>query len=277
MKNYVGEIMDLTSDGYLNPVPAVYDNGVHPRAVGSIANISIHHDATDRPHDYDSVARYHTEAAGHYTRLGPGLQYHYKIDNVGQIFAIRPWTTWLYCVGSAENVSTLAICLDGNFENQMPTREQYEALFQLLKELCTQHPEFPATWPEVRPHRDFSATACPGGNLAPYIFSIQDEATAASYPSVPFDWPANQPDGTVPSTPAPAPTPTQPAPAPAPLPTEPGSTVETPPVVPTTPPPVIDPHAPEAAHDYGQENNDLLHQILALLQALWAKVTGIFK
>jgi hypothetical protein len=42
-----------------------------------------------RPHDYDSAARYRTEAAAHYLRLGPGLQYHYKIDNVGTIFQTR--------------------------------------------------------------------------------------------------------------------------------------------------------------------------------------------
>src|SRR6476620_11254094 len=124
MKQYLSEAIDLTGDSYLNPVPAVYDNGVHNRSVGQITSISIHHDASPRPHDYDSIARYHQEAAEHYARLGPGLQYFAKIDNVGQIFYIRPFTTWLYAVGSAENVTTLPICLDGNFETQQPTREQ---------------------------------------------------------------------------------------------------------------------------------------------------------
>ena len=35
------------------------------------------------------MARYRSEAAAHYNRLGPGLQYHFKIDNTGEIF----WNT----------------------------------------------------------------------------------------------------------------------------------------------------------------------------------------
>lgn len=194
MKNYIGNIIDLTGDSYLNPVGAQYGDGsgTHQRQVGSITSISVHHDASPRPHDYDSIARFRQEAAGHYDRLGPGLQYHYKIDNTGVIFAIRPWSTWLYVVGSSENTSCLAICLDGNFENEQPTREQYEALSQLVVELCDNHPEFPATYPDVRPHADYSSTACCGANLKPYVYSIQDKASAENIPNVAYDWPELQ-------------------------------------------------------------------------------------
>lgn len=260
MKNYLAEMIDLTGDNYLNPVPAVYDNGKHPRSVSTIKSISIHHDATNRPHDYNSIDRYHAEAKGHYERLGPGLQYHYKIDNVGQIFAIRPLTTWLYSVGSVENETTLAICLDGNFENQKPTREQYEALFELLKNLCTEHPEFPATWPDVRPHADFSATACCGASLRDYIYAIKDEATAAAYPAVAFDWPESQPS-TSPVPPAVVPTPPTPP--------------VIPPVAPVTPPPT--PSVEDQSHAILVENNGLLKQILALLTELITNLKGIFK
>jgi hypothetical protein len=256
MRDYLSEIIDLTGDGYLNPVPAIYDNGTHYRKVNQITSISIHHDATPRPHDYDSVARYREEAKGHYARLGPGLQYHYKIDNVGQIFQIRPITTWLYCVGSEENVTTLAICLDGYLHNdntnqgQDPTREQYEALGQLLIELCENHPEFPATYPDVRPHLDFSPTACPGNRFAPWVFKIQKKKDVLDIPNVPYDWPQYQlPTPPSPVDPKPVP---QPTPAPTPKPED-------------------------QSHDYAKENNDLLHQILAMLKELVDKVKGIFK
>lgn len=263
MKNYLADIIDLTGDTYLNPVPAVYDNGKHPRSVSTIKSISIHHDATNRPHDYNSIDRYHAEAKGHYERLGPGLQYHYKIDNVGQIFAIRPLTTWLYSVGSVENETTLAICLDGNFETQQPTREQLEALYQLLEELCTRHPEFPATWPDVRGHNDFSATACPGKNLRSRILAIQDHSSAIAQllGQGDYDWPSLQPG--VPAIPA-APVPTPPASTPAP----------TPPPVPVTPPV---PSPADQDHAVLVENNNLLKQILALLTELVTKIKGIFK
>lgn len=211
MKNYINNVVDLTGDSYLNPAGAAYGDGTgtHQRNVNQITSISIHHDASQRPHDYDSVTRYRQEAAQHYNRLGPGLQYHYKIDNTGTIFKIRPLTTWLYAVGSAENVTSIAICLDGYFHppyNEKPTREQYEALGQLLVNLCEQHPEFPATYPDVRPHRDFSATACPGDNLAPWVFAIQSKTDVQNIPGdAVYDWPSEQP-----SVPNPTPTPSTP-------------------------------------------------------------------
>jgi hypothetical protein len=268
MKDYIGNMVDLTGDNYLDPKGASYDNGTHQRNVGTITSISVHHDAQSRPHDYDSVARYHAEADLHYKTLGPGLQYHYKIDNTGVIFKIRPHETWLYVVGSAENTSNIAICLDGYFhppQNQVPTREQYEALYQLLENLCEQHPEFPATWPDVRPHRDFSSTACCGDGLAPDIYPIQDKATAQAHllNKGVFDWPSEQPDA---PTPPPPPAPQPPAPTP-PSPPEP-ALVPLPPA--PTPP-------PNPGHDYGQENNTLLKQILEILKALVLKVSSIFK
>lgn len=267
MKNYIGEIIDLTGDSYLNPVPAIYDNGVHNRAVGQITSISVHHDASFRPHDYDSVARYHSEAAEHYKRLGPGLQYHYKIDNVGQIFQIRPWTTWLYAVGSAENVTMLAICLDGNFENQQPTREQFEALYQLCENLCEQHPEFPATWPDVRSHNDYSSTACCGANLRGHILPIQDKASAQAQllNQGVYDWPEYQ------SAP---PAPTPPPPAPTPTPINPGTTeTPTPPPVPATPP---TPPVNDQTHTI-EETNSIVKQILAIVTSIYNKLIGVFK
>lgn len=252
-KDYLAEMIDLTGDAYLNPVPAVYDNGLHPRSISQITSISIHHDASPRPHDYDSVARYKQEAAQHYDRLGPGLQYQYRIDNVGQIFQIRPLTTWLYSVGSAENVSTLAICLDGYFHppyNEKPTREQYEALGQLLVELCENHPEFPATYPDVRPHRDFSQTACPGDLFAPWVYAIKAKADVLNVPAdAVYDWPSYQP-GVIATPPAPtppsAPDPTPVAAVPTPTPVVPAH-VPVPVSVPVTPPaptPTPDPIKP---------------------------------
>lgn len=304
MKNYIGELINLTGDSYLNPSWAG-----HTRNVGQITSISIHHDASIRPHDYDSVARYRSEAAYHYNNLGPGLQYHYKIDNVGQIFLIRPHTTWLHVVGSAENVTCLAICLDGNFETQQPTREQFEALYQLLENLCEQHPEFPATWPDVRPHADYSSTACCGANLRGRILAIQDKASAqAQLLNVgEYDWAQYQ---NVPTLPPPAPV--------IPTPTPPsvvisyrvfkdgkqigayaleknaynkykaeggkivdqnGNDVTAQLVAkydPPTPPPVVVPPA-EQDHDYGQENNGILKQILAIVTEILNKIKGVFK
>lgn len=173
-------VIDLTGDSYINPAwPG------HNRAVNSITSISIHHSAVVRSHEYDTVASIKRETAEHYNRLGPGLAYNYVIDNIGEIFKTRPHNLWTFVVGSNENPNTLSICLDGYFHpphNQKPTREQYEALAQLLTKLCDASPEFPATWPNVRPHRDYSATACPGDTFAPFITAINSKADAYNIP-----------------------------------------------------------------------------------------------
>jgi N-acetylmuramoyl-L-alanine amidase len=243
VKDYIGNVVDLTGDARINPATLDFGDGEgsHGRDIGVISSISVHHDAAARPHDYDSVTRYVQEAAGDAARLGPGLPYHYRIDNTGVIFACRPLTTWLNCVGSAENVTTVAICLDGYFNapvNETPTREQYEALGQLLVNLCEQHPEFPATYPDVRPHRDFSSTDCPGDLFAPWVYAVKDKATATAVPdSAVYDWPDLQPGyqaaPAVPSHVDAAVTPSAPAEAtPDPAPTPPAPTPPLPPAQP---------------------------------------------
>jgi hypothetical protein len=208
MKNYIAEIIDLTTDSYINPAGAAYGDGTgtHQRSLESIDVLGVHHDATPRPHDYDSVARYKQEAKEHYLRLGPGLQYHYKIDNTGQIFYTRPLTTWLYAVGSEANTRGVWICLDGYFHpdvNQKPTREQYEALSQLIIELMTNRPDVPnLVFPNVTPHSSFSPTACCGDTLRPYVLGVVDEPTALAIPTdVVYDWPEQQPAVSVPNPP----------------------------------------------------------------------------
>ena len=208
MKSY--PITDLRGDKYLNPA------GPETRPLGNITKIIVHHDAVVRPHDYDSVARLRQEAAGHYNTLGPGLQYHYSIDNVGEIFWVRDHdkTLW-HCGNLPWNRTSIAVKLDGYFHaphNQVPTKEQYEALKQLLNKLCTQHQEFPADQNDVYGHREASATACPGDNLFPFVVEYRDKLGNVTIPNVPYDWPEFQPQA-VPTTPAPS-SPQPPAPTP---------------------------------------------------------------
>lgn len=212
-----------------------------------------------RPHDYSDHERLYAEAALHYRTLGPGLQYHFSISNLGDIYNTRPLNEWLYVVGSAENVSTIAIKLDGYFHppyNQTPTREQYEALYQLLEDLCEHHPEFPATWPDVRPHRDFSSTACCGDLLAPDIYAIQDKASAQEHllNKGEFDWPSEQPGS---PQPFPSPTPAPPAPQ-----TPPPAIPVPPPVTPPTPPVTTPAHDTPPSTGFFQQLIDWLKALL---------------
>lgn len=189
-------IRDVKSDRYLNP-PAP-----ETRRVGSITKIIIHHNAVVRRHDYDTMALLRAEAAGHYNRLGPGLQYHYTIDNVGDIYWVRDHTKTLWHASNlAVNRSSIAISLDGYFHpphNQKPTREQYEALKQLLNKLSTKHPEFPADFNDVFGHREVAqagfGTACPGDGFAPWVKSYRTSLGKIAIPTTAkYDWPTLQP------------------------------------------------------------------------------------
>ena len=199
-------VTDLRGDKYINPA------GPESRPVGNITRIIVHHDAVVRPHDYDTVARIRSEAAGHYNALGPGIQYHHSIDNVGEIFWLRDHdkTLW-HCGNLAWNRTSIAVKLDGYFHqphNQVPTKEQFEALKQLLDNLCTQHPEFPADQNDVYGHREASPTACPGDNLFPFVVEYRTKNGNVTIPNVPYDWPEFQPSA--PPTPVPPVQPTPP-------------------------------------------------------------------
>lgn len=194
-------IHDVTSNQVLNP--AWPENS---RPVNWINKIVVHHDAINRPHEYDDIPRYEMEAGyqNHTSIPGSrGLQYTYRISNLGDIYLVRPHGTFLWhCGDYPVNQHSIAICLDGNFELQAPTQEQFEALKQLLDELSTQHPEFPAAQGDVYPHRAFYATACPGTNLVDWVNAYRTGHGAIAVPQVGYDWPSLQP-GFEPSTPTP--------------------------------------------------------------------------
>jgi hypothetical protein len=138
------------------------------------------------------------------------LQYHYSIDNVGEIFWVRPHEATLWHAGNlAVNRTSLAIKLDGYFHpgiNQQPTKEQLEALQQLLDKLCFQHPEFPATQQNVFGHREITATACPGDLMINRVISYRN-SKVVSLDGTTYDWPEYQPSTPAPAPEVPAPTP----------------------------------------------------------------------
>lgn len=309
MKQY--PVTDVRGDKYLNPTPP------ESRPVGNITSIIVHHDAVVRPHDYDTMARLRNEAAVHYNNLGPGLQYHYSIDNVGEIFWVRPHEATLWHAGNlAVNRTSIAIKLDGYFHaphNQQPTKEQLEALQQLLDRLCFQHPEFPATQQNVFGHREIVATACPGDLMINRVVSYRN-SKVVDLSGTSYDWPEFQPSSPVP--PAPVEPPTAPsvevnyrvfkggkqigayktdsnawnkykAESADNIMTSSGQDVTAqlkakfepvvpPPAIPTPPAQDENTNMQDIAKMLG-ENNTMLKKILEIVTAIWQKIAGVFK
>lgn len=210
-----------------------------PHTVGQIQKIIVHHDAEWRGADYDSVSRYQSQASYHISSGEDGLQYHYKIDNVGEVFQCRDLTDTLWhCGNYPVNRTSIAICVDGNFQDQMPTKEQFIALKNLLDDLCTKHPEFPADESQVFGHQEVAATACPGNNLIGFVKGYRSTGVNTVIPQVVYN------DGGIEGSPilpvqAPVPKPT-PAPVVPPVVITPTPYTGTPtPVLPETP--VVEP------------------------------------
>jgi hypothetical protein len=230
-------------------------NGLQDSPHGNdIRKIVVHHDAQWRSADYDSVARYVSQAWGHINKGEDGLQYHYKVDR-------RDYPV---------NRTSIAICVDGDFTQQTPTREQYIGLKNLLDELCTKHPEFPADEGQVFTHRDFAATACPG-SIRDFINQYRVTGVNTPIPNVPFNdgtmdnsTPVPQPPVVV--TPPPVIPPIVEPPVITPPPAAGNPTDPVPPVEET--PPVVPPVTVEPP------KKTLLTAIIEFIRALWAKFTG---
>ncbi|MGL4741023.1 MAG: peptidoglycan recognition protein family protein [Sarcina sp.] len=88
-----------------------------------------------------------------------GIGYHYFIRKDGSIYEGRKEDV----IGAhvkENNIDTLGICLEGNFEKNMPTEIQYEKTLNLLRYLTKKY-----NIDKIEGHREYNETLCPGDNL----------------------------------------------------------------------------------------------------------------
>ena len=121
--------------------------------------IMLHHSATwddKQIKDFDAIK------AGH-IRIGDrDIAYHKLIEYAnGQIQTYQgrqESESAAACPG--KNYDAIHICLVGNFEETVPTEEEYRAVVSECRGIMTR-------WPieEICGHRDYYATACPGANF----------------------------------------------------------------------------------------------------------------
>jgi hypothetical protein len=136
------------------------------------SRITIHHTAEPQRADLTLEQKMHALqnfsqrpaklAGGRRKPAWPDVPYHFYIDLRGQIAEGRD-------IGYAGDTNTdydptghALIVLEGNFEKEQPTPAQLEQLTALLRWLSWRW-RVPAS--EVKGHRDYAATACPGKNL----------------------------------------------------------------------------------------------------------------
>ena len=134
--------------------------------------------------------------------------------------------------------------------------EDYDVVAELVADIRSAYGDVP-----IYSHNMWTATACPGN------YNI-DRIDRLSYTklSAPVEW--GKGGDIHPEAPTPAPIPVVPTPAPTPV----------PPTFPTATPPILGGSQPVTEKpDYGLENNSLLKQILAIVQAILSKLTSVFK
>ena len=85
-----------------------------------------------------------------------GCGYHYFIRKDGSIYIGRPEDTiGAHCRGN--NIQSIGICLEGNFNKEDIQIKQINALVKLCKDIMTRY-----NIEEIREHRELFQTDCPG-------------------------------------------------------------------------------------------------------------------
>lgn len=125
------------------------------RRLDQIKYFVIHHSGNDG--DVYSAARYHIG------KDWPGISYSFWISIAGEIYTTNDLDTISYGVAN-NNTRCLSICVQGNFDDKMPNELQLRALTELISRLNNLIGKR-----EVKVHRDFVNTGCPGNKLDIWI------------------------------------------------------------------------------------------------------------
>lgn len=118
----------------------------------------VHHTATadTRAADIQNIRRFHTNVRG-WRDIG----YHFVIGRLGSTYEAKAGRP-LYMSGAhtrGKNSDSIGVAFVGNFHLEYPDKEQIEVGAQLIAGLSHSIGIDPLA---IYPHRDFSATACPG-------------------------------------------------------------------------------------------------------------------
>lgn len=135
----------------------------------------------ERRRSTDTVVLHHSAGAGtveevHRIHCGqgwPGIGYHFYVRKSGEVYRGRP-EEQIGTHTAHYNASTIGVCFEGNFEREQMPEAQYNAGVELVRYLLEKYGPL-----EIKRHRDFNATACPGRNFP--INDMKEEANMQRY------------------------------------------------------------------------------------------------
>ena len=128
--------------------------------------IVIHHSASRNDTPISEIDHWHKQRNFTKSSLGFYVGYHYVILYNGKLIQTRRDNeTGCHTI---PNDGKIGICVVGNFMLEEPSSAQLYTLGVLCNKLKKDY-----NIEEVKGHRDFSNTECPGNNL--YLFVLQDK------------------------------------------------------------------------------------------------------
>ena len=99
-----------------------------------------------------------------------GIGYHYYVRKDGTVYRGRPEAA-SGAHTENENWHTIGICFEGNFMTETMSEVQLKAGRALIADIKTRYPGI-----DVKGHRDFNATGCPGTNF-PFERMVEEDMT----------------------------------------------------------------------------------------------------
>lgn len=135
------------------------------RKINIINKVIVHHSGvkqTNKPplEMLDVHIKNHTQA-----RNWPGFGYHFYIGTTGEIFQVNNYTDIIGSTSNAgANRESVNVMLEGNFNEEQPTKGQLDALDFMFDHLIGELSGVKSRV-DFYGHRDMSPSACPGNNL----------------------------------------------------------------------------------------------------------------
>lgn len=122
--------------------------------------VVIHHSVTKHEATPDDIALLHK------ARGWGGIGYHFVITKDGVVHYVGDISTARANVLNM-NEQVIGICMVGDFTKHLPSDAQIESAHDLAEFFFFQTPSLPTLkgWDQLKGHKDFQATACPGSSF----------------------------------------------------------------------------------------------------------------
>src|SRR3990167_6912849 len=132
-----------------------------------IASLTIHHSVTTQTakNDGNWKAECNKIANLHLAKGWGGVGYRFIVASDGTVAYVGDLSHGGSGVENQNNV-TFSICLVGDFTKELPTAYQINSTHKLCKFFLFDTPQYPNVndWGDIKGHKEWKATACPGTN-----------------------------------------------------------------------------------------------------------------